>query len=324
MSFTPLILQSLETMRLGEMSKGEVFKAVAYKKACDAIRRMEKPIHVVEDVKGVHGIGVKIYEKIQEIIETGGLRAAERMKEATNVDSFDLILKIHGVGPVKARELIAMGIKSIEDVRRAFKDDPTLLNETQQTGLRFYEAGIQRIPRTEMVEHEKRLFNALPAGLTGTIVGSYRRGAPDSGDVDMLVMSHEDTKKTQKVFNTFVDELTKSGYVVAKLAGGAKKWMGYIQLRGDSTPRRLDLLLTPSHEFPFALLYFTGSDKFNVAFRQRCLSLGYTLNEHGIQKKDLTKADPPTIHSEKDIFDFVGLTYFPPAERLDSTQIVLA
>lgn len=326
--FKPLILSSLETMRLGETAKGEKFKAIAYKKAIAVLNRYDGPIYDAEAVKSLDGVGKKIYEKIVEIVATGALKSAERMKETTNVGAFDTLLQVHGIGPVKARELLAAGIRSIADLRAAFKADPSVLNETQQIGLRFYEAGIQRIPRAEMIQHEKVLLGSLVGGLSGTIVGSYRRGAANSGDVDMLVTypAGSDEKAAQKAFQAFVAELVRKEYVVAKLVSGTKKWMGYIQLDHDSVPRRLDLLLTPPDQFAYALLYFTGSDRFNVAFRSHCLSLGYTLNEHTMKptKKGEEKGVPlpPAMNSEKDIFDFVGLKFVLPTERVDGAQIV--
>ena len=325
--YKPLILSSLETMRLGETAKGESFKARAYKKAIDALKRLDGPILTAEAVKNVDGVGKKIYEKITEIVATGGLQAAERMKANTNVGAFDTLLQVHGIGPVKARELLAQGIRSIADLRSAFAANPDLLNETQVKGLHFYEAGIQRIPRPEMMQHESVLLGSLASPLTGTIVGSYRRGALDSGDVDMLVTYPVtmDDKTAQKAFVGFVQELTRQKYVVEKLAGGAKKWMGYVRLGPSGIPRRLDLLLTPPAEFAYALLYFTGSDRFNVAFRRHCLDLGYTLNEHTM--KPTTKGEEkgvravPPMANEKDIFDFVGLRFVAPTERING-QVV--
>ena len=34
----------------------------------------------------------------------------------------------------------------------------------------------------------------------------------------------------------------------------------------------------------FAILYFTGSKEFNTVMRQRALTLGYSLNEHGLSE----------------------------------------
>jgi DNA polymerase/3'-5' exonuclease PolX len=62
-------------------------------------------------------------------------------------------------------------------------------------------------------------------------------------------------------------------------------------------------------------LYFTGSAKFNIAFRQHCLKKGLSLNEHGFT--------PPVkgLKTEKDIFKYVGLKYVEPENRIDENSL---
>ena len=321
--FKPAILSALDTMRLGEMAAdGGKFKALAYKKAIDSIKRFEGPVTSAEQLKDLDGIGKKIYDKIVEILATGHLAAADRMKERSDVGAMEALLGVHGIGPVKAKELIKGGITSIAALRAAVTADPSMLTDTQTLGLKYYEAGIQRIPRAEMTRHEARLSSLLPATLSGTIVGSYRRGAADSGDIDMLVSYDPSVseKDASKAFKTLVTALG-SVYTVDKLAGGAKKWMGYIYM-ADGTPRRLDLLLTPPDEYPYAILYFTGSDKFNVAMRKYALTLGYSLSEHGIKVVSSKGKEVPLLRSEEDIFAFLGLRFIPPTERVNERQIL--
>jgi len=329
MDYTPLILSSLETMRLGELAKKESvsrFKANAYKKAMDEIRRYGEPIRSLDEVKGIKGLGAKILDKIREIIETGTLAAADRVKERTDVGGMTELLTIHGIGPAKARSLLESGITSIALLRTAAVKNPKLLTKAQSLGLKYAEDAVKRIPRAELVEHEMHLLSQFGrSGLDGTIVGSYRRGAATSGDIDMLIrypaeMSVADAKKA---FHAYVDALKTTGYIVDMLASGDMKWMGYVRL-GVGVVRRLDLLLTPPTEFPFALLYFTGSDLFNVAFRKYCLTLGYTLNEHEMKPVADGKKTVPPMKSEEDIFAFVGLKYVPPTERVNGRQIVVA
>lgn len=330
--FKPMVLSELGTMYLGEQAAGERFKALAYKKAIDGIRRMEGPLRSIDDVASIEGVGKKIHDKIVEILQTGSLRSAERVKKETDVDAYQTLIGIHGVGPVKARELIAAGITTIATLRSRLAADPSasILNDTQTLGLKYYEAGIQRIPRSEMDEHASLLTSAIPSSLSGTIVGSYRRGAADSGDIDMLVTYNPSMseKDAQKAFVAMIADLTRRGYIVDKLAGGKKKWMGYVRLPAtggagadaDAVPRRLDLLLTPPEEYAYAILYFTGSDKFNIAFRRHCLDKGYTLNEHTMKPTGTNPAAPP-MATEADIFAFVGLKYVPPTARVDGRQI---
>lgn len=322
--YTTTVLEALETMRLGELALGGPqarFKASAYTKAMNSIRRRAAPLTCAEDVRDLEGVGPKIYAKIQEIVSTGRLRAADAMRSAAAVDLVNLFLGIHGVGPVKARELMEAGFTSIAELRAAA---PSVLNATQRLGLKYYEAGLQRIPRAEMTAHEARLETYVPTALLGVLVGSYRRGAATSGDIDMLLCPREGVSEAvaKRQFALFTQTLESSGYAVDVLARGEKKWMGYIVLEGG-VARRLDLLLTPVAEFPFALLYFTGSDRFNVAFRAHCAARGYTLNEHRIAAVQHGIASvPPSFRSEEDIFTFVGLRYVPPTERVDDAQII--
>jgi DNA polymerase/3'-5' exonuclease PolX len=69
---------------------------------------------------------------------------------------------------------------------------------------------------------------------------------------------------------------------------------------------------------------------FNVAFRQRALQKGYTLNEHSMTPcGDIMCASqthpspirkqvppPPPFHTEQDIFRFLSLQYVEPSKRV--------
>jgi DNA polymerase/3'-5' exonuclease PolX len=327
MNHTSSILSALEIMRRGELAKGEktsAFKARAYKKVMDQISGLGRPIQSYDDLAGVTGIGEKIEEKIKEILATGSLASAERVKATLSIDAVDELLTVHGIGPVKARELVAAGIKSVAALKEAVAAKPSLLNATQKMGIKYHATATLRIPREEMTVHEDVLQAFMPKGLEGVVVGSYRRGAADSGDIDMLL-----TPKVaggSALFKAFVEALKKSEYILDELVSGDKKWMGYVRVGSADKAgkaRRLDLLLTDPVEWAYALLYFTGSDKFNVAFRKYAGDKGYTLNEHiMVPLKGSLAPLPPGMKSEKDIFAFLGLRYVPPEERVDGRQIV--
>jgi DNA polymerase/3'-5' exonuclease PolX len=168
-----------------------------------------------------------------------------------------------------------------------------------------------------MEQHAATLLAALPASLQGTIVGSYRRKATSSGDIDMLL-------KGASGFKEYVAALKASKYIVEVLAEGDKKCLAICKLPGaaDSKGRRLDLLVTPEAEYAYAILYFTGSDVFNVAMRKWALTKGYSLNEHLLTPlKPEETATPPPMTTEKDIFDFLGLVYVEPEDRKGEEQI---
>jgi len=314
------ILDSLATLRIRDTWSGDKFSALAYDKAITAIKKLDK-VTSLKDVESSAGIGKKIKEKVEEIIETGQLKAAEKAKEELPIELYQNLLNVYGIGPAKAKDLITKSnIKSIEDL----ESKPELLNEVQKKGLKYYSDILLRIPRSEMEQHEKKIMSHIKNPIEAIIVGSYRREAPTSGDIDVLIKVPESyTKKQQKeFFDTYIKILKDKKYLVEILALGDKKCMGVVKLEEDSVARRIDFLITPEKEYPYAVLYFTGSDSFNVAFRKYALSKGYTLNEHAMKETTGDKKDVEGIKEEKGIFKFLGLKYQKPKNRKDETSII--
>lgn len=291
------------------------FKARAYASAIKTIQTWP-PIWSLADVppavKG-DGIGKEIRIKIGKILEHGGLEIDPAARERAM--SYEAFQGIYGVGPKKAEELIALGFRTIEDVRAGLVANPKLLNRNQQIGLRYYEDINERIPRAEMDAHAALLMALKPPTLEGTIVGSYRRGRPDSGDIDMLIRTASADVDAGEALRSYVDALKAAGYIREVLAQGETKCLAVAGLpTAGAKMRRLDLLVTPPAEFPFAVFYFTGSDTFNVAVRQRALDRGFTLNEHALTH---IKTNTPVagIRTERDIFTALRIAWKEPVER---------
>ncbi len=315
--YRPVILSELDTLRKADIAQKKHFQARAYAKVIEQLKALPGPIHSIEDVKDLQGAGAKIQLKMKEIIETGSLKAASEARKAVNLDAYEALQGIHGVGPVKAKDLIASGIRSIAELRTALADDDTILNDVQKMGLKYYEASQERIPRAEMEQHEKRILSDLDASFQAVVVGSYRRGLADSGDIDVLMTlpSSMTEAKQKELFIATVDGLKQKGYIVDTLAQGPKKFLGYVKVNPSAKPRRLDLLMSPPNEFAYAILYFTGSQNFNVAFRRHAQDKGYTINEHTMKPTREGVPAVPAMRTEKDIFDFLGLEFVEPKDR---------
>ena len=125
----------------------------------------------------------------------------------------------------------------------------------------------------------KKIFDELniDGKATMMIVGSYRRGATDSGDIDVIITS---TKKKTDIFDRFLDALDEKKLLKDFLSRGKKKSLTVGKIRGKPN-RRLDFMYTSMEEFPFAILYFTGSKMFNTLMRARANDMNLTMNEHG-------------------------------------------
>ncbi len=300
------ILDALDTLRRSELlNKADPtarFKAAAYLKVYKAIKDLPS-VTSYDDLKDVKGIGTEIRAKIKDVLATGKSASAEKAR-TESVEVADMLLKIYGVGPVKASELIKSGIRSLDDLRKR----PDLLNENQKLGLKYYNDINKRIPREEIDQHLQDIWDSIEGDLEIEIAGSYRRGAPNSGDIDVLVTGDHDE------FEDLLDKLYDDGYILAFLSRGKKKALTIARLPGKPA-RRVDFQFTTPEEFPFAVLYFTGSDQFNVAMRKYALSKGYSLSEHGLKKMDEDAPDVPRIKKEEDIFKFLDYKYVDPTER---------
>lgn len=324
MDFTTQIVEALSILQQRDLSEKKPFQARAYQTVIKQLKEKQSnniPIRTFADLQDVKGLGEKIQKKIQEIFETGHLQSAEKAKEVYHTESLKAFQNIYGVGPVKAKELVDQGFRTIADLRKAIHQNQLILHEKQLIGLQYYEDLLERIPREEMDQHRQFLHEYLPAELVfdSEIVGSYRRGLSSSGDIDMLLKAT--TPSITKIFTEFVDDLKEEGYIKHILALGPHKCMAICQLEGKLA-RRLDLLIVPQEEYAYSMLYFTGSDRFNVAFRQHCLSKGYTLNEHTLTPLHASQPPTPRMETEHDIFRFVGLRYVAPSDRVDGNQIV--
>jgi hypothetical protein len=86
-------------------------------------------------------------------------------------------------------------------------------------------------------------------------------------------------------------------------------------------------MYTSQEEYPFAVLYFTGSKTFNTVMRGHALKIGVSLNEHGLYKKQPGKEKEEkvdaTFKDEKDIFDYLKLDYKEPVDRIDARSVVI-
>lgn len=334
------IIAALEVMRKSTIAEKQPFKARAYAKVIAQIKELLS-VSSYADVEHLEGIGEKIREKIIEILATGSLQSAERAKARNHLEAHETFMNVYGVGPAKAQEIVAAGIYTIDALRAEFKRIeaiaeenkkkkksqqtklPKYYNENIATGLKYYEALLERIPRPEMLLHNSKVGSIMPTPFKYEVVGSFRRGAESSGDIDVLIRVPPGmpADKAYNMFLGYINDLCKLNYINEILAIGEHKCMAICSIQ-PGLFRRLDLLLTPSDEYAYSVLYFTGSDKFNVAFRQYCLTKGYTLNEHRMTSIRADAPSPPPMTTEADIFRFLGLQFVEPTLRVNSSQIV--
>ena len=181
------VLERLEEMNA---AVGDKWRAYSYRKAVGIVKQFPRPIKTESDlaeVGRVKGMGGKMMGKLREILTTGTLTKVGHMEKDERMQVMERFTKIHGVGATTAARWYALGLRTLNDVSSSPHVE---LNPQQKVGLEFYEDKLRRIPRAEVravEEYVREEAERLLPGVQVICCGSYRRGKPSSGDVDLLI-----------------------------------------------------------------------------------------------------------------------------------------
>lgn len=309
--------------------KGEnPFKSRAYQNAARALETLGESFEtlVAENrLAEIKGIGDSMQKKIHELVTTGKLGYYEELKAATP-PGLVAMLDIPGLGPKKIKVLHdELRIETIEQLEKACQDGSVakLKGFGEKTAVNIL-AGINR--RRSYASHHL-ISDALPLAeslleslrshpdvVRCSTAGSLRRHREVIGDVDLLASS----KNPAKVIEFF----TQQPGILNILAKGETKTS--VLLSGGI---QSDLRVVSDAEFPFALMYFTGSKEHNIVMRQRAIERGLRLNEYGLFRSKTETRDPKLLvacRTEEEIFEELDLAYVPPEMREDMGEIALA
>ena len=316
------ITEKLQILATSYANSKDQWRALGYKKAIASVKNYHKKLETWEECSSLPFVGERLAKKIWEIVETGHLRRLDHVDPKQ--EAINLFVGVWGAGPTTAEAWVSQGLKTLEDLKNHGK-----LTRQQEIGLKYYDEFLERMPREEAGQIEEVVKNAaleINPGLEAFACGSYRRGKPTCGDVDVIV-SHPDGKSHEGVMTKLLDSLKSSGFLTDDLTfaenGEHRKYLGVCKLPGENTKhRRLDIIVVPYNEWACSLLYFTGSDYFNRSMRLLAKNNGMSLSEHslntGVVRKGgekIFEGTPLPVFSEKDVFDYLGLEYREPHER---------
>lgn len=316
------ITEKLQILATSYANSKDQWRALGYKKAIASVKNYHKKLETWEECSSLPFVGERLAKKIWEIVETGHLRRLDHVDPKQ--EAINLFAGVWGAGPTTAEAWVSQGLKTLEDLKNHGK-----LTRQQEIGLKYYDEFLERMPREEAGQIEEVVKNAaleINPGLEAFACGSYRRGKPTCGDVDVIV-SHPDGKSHEGVMTKLLDSLKSAGFLTDDLTfaenGEHRKYLGVCKLPGENTKhRRLDIIVVPYNEWACSLLYFTGSDYFNRSMRLLAKNNGMSLSEHslntGVVRKGgekIFEGTPLPVFSEKDVFDYLGLEYREPRER---------
>ena len=302
--------------------KGEnPFKTRAYQNAARTIESLTDPLEklVADDQLGeIKGIGEALQKKITELVTTGKLQYYDELK-ASIPAGLVAMLQIPGVGPKKVKALHdKLGLESVEQLEAACKAGQVATldgfgEKTQSKileGIQFKRTYATRHLLSEALTAAEPILESLrghPDVIRSSVGGSVRRFKEVIGDIDFLVSS----KKPAKV----IDFFTSQPGVLSISAKGETK--ASVIVAGGL---QADLRVVSDSEYPYALMYFTGSKEHNIVMRQRAIARGLRLNEYGLFKSKDETRDPKLLvpcPAEEDVFVALGLPYIPPELRED-------
>ena len=307
---------------------GDQWRCLAYRKAVSALQNEKEKIVTKEQALSIRGIGDRLASKIEEIVWTNRLRRLEYANLEPNDVLLSQFMNVYGAGFAQASKWIAQGYKSLDDLR-----EKATLTRNQRVGLDHYDDFLQRIPRTEVEAHGdvvRQCILRMDPGFQIIVGGSYRRGNPDSRDIDLIITKDGASlgEINELVVSSVVPQLFEQGFLKAHLAVSSRadgsKWHGASALPENPTWRRIDFLFVPGDELGAALIYFTGNDVFNRSLRLLASKKGMCLNQRGLFANTLRRSDRVKLtagyllesRDEKRIFELLGVPWRPPHHRI--------
>jgi len=151
--------------------------------------------------------------------------------------AINLVSKVPGIGPVAARMFVdKLGVCTIDDLR---KHADKLTTDFQRIGLQYFEDFQLRIPRAEVAAIEAAIKAEavdIDPRLRCEAVGSYRRGLPSSGDVDVLIthpdftIAKKESKQPVPWLSLLVTRLIDKNLIVATMSHGPMLFNGACRL----------------------------------------------------------------------------------------------
>lgn len=302
----------------------EEYRLKSLTTSLNIIKNFNKPLkdnqNIIELSK-LKGIGKGTIDRIKEINKSGKL--SEIVINKNSQQYFNNLIKIYGIGPKYAFKLLKQGIKSIDELKTAIKNNKVKITNNIRLGIKYYDKLQENNKRSVIKKHKIILKSALDkvikdykllkTDLFIKLCGSYRRKKDLINDIDCLLVINSNKIKNRNWLNIYVNELKKINYIVDSFTNKQQeKYMGFVKNIND-TVLRLDIQKIDHKRYPFALLYFTGNKYFNLFIRNKAKEKGYKLNEFGLFKNN--KQIQKEIKTEKDIFEFLDLKYLKPSDR---------
>ncbi len=286
--------------------KGEnPFKIRAYRNAARVLSQIEDLEAIVraKKLKEIDGIGEAISKKIEEYYEKGKISYYEDLKREIPPSLLELT-KIPNLGPKKIKVLYEkLGVTNIGELEYAIKEN-RLLNlfrfgkKTQDrilSGIEFFKKHKDEFLLADVEEKSEKLKAYLIEKFPEAkieVCGSVRRKREVVRDIDIL-FAGEKREDLLKLLSSLPESegVLKRDFELAEL----RLFPGI----------KVEIRFLRKEDFPFALLYYTGS-------KEHLSSLDGLLKEKGITLSP-NRFGPQ--RTEEEIYGSLGLDFIEPELR---------
>jgi DNA polymerase (family 10) len=321
-----------ETAQLLEIDGAIIGRYRSYEKAAELIDGLpdsiEQLVKTPEKLEELPGIGERMVEHLQEIVETGDYALRKKLLKKYPATILEL-LQLQSLGPKKVAFLWsnfkAGTVADVEKIAKEGKlrDLPGFGEKTEQNILKAVEVFKKSTGRfhidtaeaaaAEIIAHIKKAGKAVEEV---TPAGSLRRGKETVGDLDLLLTLGAG-HTSQKHVDALAKHVLEFPGIDQTLAHGENKVSFTLQ-----NGLQVDVRLLEKESFGAALLYFTGSKEHNVSLRGRANDMGLTLNEYALAT--LKGEKPVARRTEEEIYAKLKLDYIPPELRENTGEIAAA
>ncbi|MCJ1296934.1 hypothetical protein MMC34_008503, partial [Xylographa carneopallida] len=210
----------LELIKLERILTGDEIGVRAYSTSIASVRAHPSKLTSTKEILSLPGCDHKIAHLFYEWQTTGHIQAVDGIQADPALTALRSFYNIWGVGAKTAREFY------YDRQRRELDDiiefEWSSLTRVQQIGLKFYDEFELKIPRSEVeyiasivTYHAKKVIE--DDEVECVVVGGYRRGCHENGDVDIIV-SHRDESATNRVIHPIVAALETAGWITHSLS----------------------------------------------------------------------------------------------------------
>jgi DNA polymerase (family 10) len=307
---------------LYELDGAVVHRVMAYRNAATVVR--DAPVSVAAltrdgRVTELAGIGATLEQKIRDLIETGEIPAAVKLR-ARFPAGLLAITALPGLGPKRARRLFEeLGIDSPQALREAAAAQQ--LRTLRGFGAKFEEAMIAALDAADAPQRGRRTvldralelgelllaaLRELDPGARVELAGSARRRGESVKDLDIVLDRPELLDRVGEL------ELIETASRTSAGAARARTHNGMV----------VELRAVAPEQFGDLFQHLTGSASHNAALREWAVRRGLHISEYGVL--DDATQQTSVFATEEELYGRLGLPYIEPELRENRGELEAA